>query len=173
MRAGRLVALMLLLQRRGRLTAAEIADELEVSVRTVLRDLDELSGAGVPVYATRGPGGGFQLLEGYQPELRGPAHWQPSGRRPGRPRRAAVRITPEGRRLAAVLGRLQPLRVRRGVPPDADGWLEATFRLESIDGAVVDLLSLGHNVEVLTPPELRREIGDRLRRAAALYELDG
>ncbi len=84
---------MLLLQRRGRMTAAEIAEELEVSVRTVLRDLDELSGAGVPVYATRGPGGGFQLLEGYEPELTGPSGWQPRARRPGRARRAAVLIT--------------------------------------------------------------------------------
>ena len=59
MRAGRLVTLMLILQRRGRVTAAELAQELEVSERTVLRDIDDLSGAGVPVYATRGAGGGW------------------------------------------------------------------------------------------------------------------
>ncbi len=164
---------MLLLQRRGRVTAAELARELEVSQRTVLRDIEALSGAGVPIYATRGPGGGFQLLDGYQPELSEPAAWQPSNRRPGRPRRAAVRISPEGRRLAALLGRLQPLRVRRAVPADEEGWMEATFRLRTMDGAVTDVLSLGPQIEVIEPPELRREVGRRLREAASFYFAGG
>ncbi|MBI3746895.1 MAG: HTH domain-containing protein [Chloroflexi bacterium] len=169
MRAGRLLNLVLILQQRGRATAAELADRLEVTERTVMRDIEALSGAGVPVYAIRGPGGGFQLLEGYQPAPISPADWQPRERRPGRARRATVRISVEGRRLAALLSRLQPLRVKRDVPADEDGWLQATFRLESLEGVAIDVLALGADIEVLEPPELRELVADRARRTARLY----
>lgn len=71
MRAARLLSLVLPLQNRGRLTAGELAAELGVSVRTVYRDIDSLSGAGIPVYGEAGQGGGYQLLGGYRTRLTG------------------------------------------------------------------------------------------------------
>ncbi len=71
MRADRLVATLLMLQAKGRVTAAEVADELEVSERTARRDLEALCLAGIPVYSQRGRGGGWVLIGGHRTDLTG------------------------------------------------------------------------------------------------------
>src|SRR6266498_3231024 len=71
MRGDRLLSILLLLQAHGRLTARHLAARLEVSERTILRDMEALSGSGVPVVAERGAGGGWSLLDGFETKLTG------------------------------------------------------------------------------------------------------
>ena len=165
MRAGRLLNLLLLLRNGGRLTARELAERLEVSQRTVLRDIEALSGSGVPVFAVRGPGGGFELLDTFDQQVPSLPSGMAEGR--GRLRRVRVRVSPAALQTALVVGRPSGWRQRPTFEPPADraDWLEGSFRFESYDAAVRELMALGPEFEVLLPVELRNvlaEIGTRL-----------
>jgi predicted DNA-binding transcriptional regulator YafY len=160
-RAGRLVTMLMLLQTRGQMTATQLADELEVSRRTVLRDIEALSGAGVPVYSVRGAQGGFVLLDHFRRDLPVPER--------SRRTRAHLRLTPQGRQLAMLLGRPAGLRIRRTAP---DGWLEASVIVESTPSAVSNLLALGTEVEVVRPLVLREAVAEAALGISAIYACD-
>jgi len=169
-RASRLVGLLGLLQARGRMSAGQLARELEVSPRTIARDIEALSSAGVPVYAIRGRMGGFELLDGFTSDLLSTRYRQPP-RAAGGVQRARLLLSPRGRRLAAVLGRPAGLRSRRTSQPVAgrEEWVEAWMRIESLEAAVLDILALGAEAEVLDPPDLRAEIAATASRIADLH----
>lgn len=169
MRAGRLLQLLLILQDGRRHTAADLADHLQVSQRTVLRDLDTLSTAGVPVYAVRGPNGGVQLLDTF----RQPVPSLPPGldASRGRLRRVRVRLSPSALQFALVNGRPEGWRPRPQptTAPDRRDWIEGSFRFDSYDTAIRELLALGPDVEVLLPIELRSTMASIGRRLARLH----
>ena len=169
-RAGRLLSLLLLLQNGGRVTARELAERLQVSERTVLRDLEALSGSGVPVYAVRGRGGGFELLDTFEQSVPTLPPGLTATR--GQLRRVRVRLSPGALQVAAMLGKPDGWRPRPHAEPHPDrpNWIEGSFRFDSYDAAARELLALGVDVEVLLPVEMRRVMAEIGRRMAALHE---
>lgn len=157
MRADRLVATLLLLQTRGRTTAAEVARELEVSLATARRDLEALASAGVPVYPQPGRGGGWQLVGGARTDLTG-------------------LTAPEARALVALLGPASSTRARPEVRSALRKVLRAlpqTFRAEAAavaDAVVVDPVGWGEHGR--TRPPLADALEDavvRRRRVRLRY----
>ncbi len=169
MRAARLLTILLVLQSEGRVTAGRLAQLLEVSQRTVLRDLAELGSTGVPVYAVRGARGGFELLDTYHGDA--PAVPVAAAAGTGRLRRVRVRISPAALQRALVLGIPEGWRARPFPDPSPDhpDWIEGSFRFASDDEALHQLIALAPDVEVLLPHEMRAAMATLGRRVAAQH----
>jgi predicted DNA-binding transcriptional regulator YafY len=171
------------------MTAGQLADVLEVSPRTILRDITELSSAGIPVYALRGSAGGFELVSGYATALPAPPSAETrrsatvqsgpsgasgaSGQSAGRAAsiRAHVLLSPRGRQLVALSGRSADFRVRRSPSPlpAPPGWTEGWLRTGPLDNAVLDVLAFGTEIQVISPPELRHALRQGALRIARLH----
>ncbi len=170
MRASRLVNVLLLLQTRSRMTASELADELEVSVRTIYRDVDALAEAGVPIYSERGPLGGVRLVDGYRTRLTGLTADEAeavflSGL-PGPAAELGLGTVVAAARLKVMAALPPELRVRAGriaerFHLDAPGWFQTSEELpylEALAGAVWQ----SHQVKILYRRGERGGIVDRL-----------
>lgn len=141
MLASRLLSILMLLQTRGRMSATQLAAELEVTVRTIHRDIDQLSAAGVPVYADRGRNGGFQLQDGYRTMLTGLNQSEAETLfLAGLPGPAAqmgladVLSTARLKLLAALPKNIQPgaERIAERFHLDAGGWFHSVDQLPSL-----------------------------------------
>jgi predicted DNA-binding transcriptional regulator YafY len=163
------------------MTAGQLADALEVSPRTILRDITELSSAGIPVFAVRGSSGGFELLPGSGTRLAVPPPTsgspRPATRRSavaGESIRAHILLSPRGRQLVALSGRSAEFRLRRSPSPlqVRPGWTEGWLRTGPLENAVLDVLAFGTDIEVIAPPELRRALHTRALHIARLHAAD-
>lgn len=158
MRADRLLSIVLLLRNRGRMSASALARELEVSTRTVLRDIDALSTAGIPVFAERGRDGGFELLPGFTTDLTGltaaeakallvagsAGTSQSLGMAPefASAMRKVAAAMPDAHRVAAT-------KVAQRVLVRPDGWLKDPPQVERYLGAIQQAVFVGRRLKIL------------------------
>nr|WP_272918272.1 WYL domain-containing protein [Gordonia sp. SID5947] len=130
-----MIAVLMLLKKHGRMTAAAIAAELGVSERTVLRDIDSLSLSGVPVYAERGRGGGFTLLPGYRTDLTGLTVDEATSLLAGSGRMATPAFASAMRKVAAAVPdayRDRAVRAAQRVLVRPEGFVRAPQELDSL-----------------------------------------
>src|SRR5258707_76870 len=177
MRSGRLLQILMLLQAHGRMSAQRLSQETEVSLRTIHRDIEELSASGVPVVADRGAAGGFMTLQGGATRLprvtptQAAAVFTAGSRHPagpaGRARldtgldgaTAVVRASPLGlERLRNLNDAMRKAIEQANSKPDKKGWRRVTLPMESADYTSLELLRVGAECEVVSPPELRARI---------------
>ncbi len=170
MQASRLLSILMILQLRGRVSAEALAEEFEVSVRTIYRDIDQLSAAGVPVYGERGRSGGFQLAGGYRTQLTGMTPAQAD----------ALMLAGAGSAATALGlgGDLSEARLKlmASLPPDAAARAERTasrFHLDTENWYAADGAArwLGQLAEAVWQ-ERRIEVAYRSWKAAVARRLD-
>jgi predicted DNA-binding transcriptional regulator YafY len=168
-RASRLLSMVLVLHARGRVSAAELAQEFGVSLRTVYRDAEALSAAGVPIYATRGRTGGFALVEGYRTSLSGltPAEADAIflAGLPGPAADLGLGGTLAGTQLKLLAALPPRLRERATVIRDrfhldAPGWLRDTDTPPHLD-VVAEAVWRQRRLEV-SYERANRQVGDRV-----------
>jgi predicted DNA-binding transcriptional regulator YafY len=168
MKADRLLSILLLLQAKGRLTGRELATRLEVSQRTVHRDMEALSAAGVPVFALRGVRGGFKLEEGWrtrvpgldESELRAFLMAQPRVVGDSRLARAAERALDKLMAALPVTMREQASSIRKRLHVDTAGWSGTPEDLSMLE-VVQDAVSRDRKLAIRYWPA-GREAGERI-----------
>jgi predicted DNA-binding transcriptional regulator YafY len=130
-RADRLLSILLLLQAHGRMSAGDLAERLEVSRRTIYRDLDALSGSGVPVVTERGPNGGTYLLGGYRTDLTGLTEVELEallafgGQGPAADLGLGPQLDQASRKLAVAAGPARAGRLQERVLVDGERWFQS------------------------------------------------
>ncbi len=157
MRADRLLSILLLLQSNGRMTARTLAERLEVSERTILRDMEALGSAGVPLTAERGAGGGWRLIDGYQTKLTGLTSPEIQSLFLARPPHLladlGMKQAAEGAWLKLQAALPRELReqaefVRQRILVDARGWRDSAVSLAGLP-TVLDALWRGRRLRFL------------------------